>query len=101
MKFQAVDINTLKHYKNTKMLVVLKSFMESEIPAAEVIMEEGEYSSVSSAQSALNTAIKRFKMQNITCKSINKKLYLINNILFERAVKGDYGRTANVCENNN
>lgn len=87
MKFREVNINQFKGYKETKIQVVLKQFVESGIPIAEVLLEDGEYKNVTSAYSAINGAVKRLRLPNVTVRVSNKKLYLINNMLYETAIK--------------
>lgn len=87
MKFKAADLRTFKGYKETKIQKLLNDFVASNIAVAEVFFEVGEYKNTTSAYSAVNGAIKRFKMQNISARVVNKKLYLINQVLYAEALK--------------
>ena len=87
MKFKAADLQNFKGYKETKIQRFLNDFAKSEIPVAEVFLEPGEYKNATSAYSAVKGAIKRFKLQNISARVINKKLYLINHVLYEKALQ--------------
>ncbi len=87
MKFEAVSVKDFVGYKETKIQQVLSDFQKSEIPVAEVTIDRGEYSSLNSAYSALNSGIKRLKMSNIGVKVKSKRLYLINKVLYEVALK--------------
>lgn len=87
MRFEAVNVKDFVGYKETKIQQVLNDFKNSEIAVAEVTIDNGEYSNISSAYSALNSGIKRLKHGNIGVKVKNKKLYLINQVLYESALK--------------
>ena len=87
MKFKEVNVNTFKGYKETKIQRTLAEFIKAEIAVAEVILEEGEYRSVSSAYSALNSGIKRMNLANVAVKVKEKRLYLINKLLYDEAVE--------------
>ena len=87
MKFKEVNVNTFKGYKETKIQRTLAEFIKAEIAVAEVILEEGEYRSVSSAYSALNSGIKRMNHANVAVKVKEKRLYLINKLLYDEAVE--------------
>lgn len=87
MKFKAVDLKEYKGYKETKIQRFINEFIESNIAVAEVILEPMEYKNVTSAYSAVNNAVKRFKTGNISVHVKDKKLYLINTILYEKALK--------------
>lgn len=87
MKFKEVNINTFKGYKETKIQRILAEFVDAEIPVAEVILEEGEYRSVSSAYSAMKSGIKRMKQGNIEVKVKQKRLYLLNKLLYDEAIE--------------
>lgn len=87
MKFKEVNINTFKGYKETKIQRILAEFVDAEIAVAEVILEEGEYRSVSSAYSAINSGISRMKQGNIAVKVKEKRLYLINKLLYDQAIE--------------
>lgn len=87
MKFEEVSVKEYVGYKETKIQQVLNDFKHSEIAVAEVTIDKGEYSSLNSAYSALNSGIKRLKLGNISAKVKNKKLYLINQVLYETALK--------------
>ena len=87
MKFKAVGLKEYKGYKETKIQRFLNEFIASDIAVAEVILEPQEYSNISSAYSAVNNAIKRFKNANLSVHVKDKKLYLINKFLYEKALK--------------
>ena len=87
MKFREINVKTFKGYKETKIHMVLKDFVNSEIPVAEMIWDEDEYKNATSAYSAVYGAIKRLKLSNISVRVINKKLYIMNNILYEKALQ--------------
>ena len=88
MKFEAVNVKEYSGYKETKIQRVINEFKQSQIPVAEVTIEHGEYSSLNSAYSALNSAIKRLKLSNnLSARVKQKRLYLINNVLYESALK--------------
>ena len=86
MKFKQVDVNTFKGYKETKIQKTLADFIDQNIPVAEVVLDEGEYKSISSAYSAIKSGINRMKHGNIETRVKNKRLFLINNVLYESAV---------------
>ena len=88
MKFEAVNVKDYVGFKETKLQRFLSDFNKAQIPVAEVIIEHGEYSSLNSAYVALNCAIMRLHLNNnITARVKQKRLYLINNVLYESASK--------------
>ena len=89
MKFKAADLQTFKGYRETKIQRLLNDFAASNIAVAELFLEQGEYKNISSAYSAVNNAIKRFKMKNISARVANKKLYIINQVLYAEALKNE------------
>ena len=89
MKFKAVELRNYKGYKETKIQGFLNEFAASNIPVAEVILDENEYKNATSAYSAVNNAIKRFNMKNISIRVAEKKLYLINKVLYEKALQAE------------
>lgn len=87
MKFTEVDVKKLKGYKETKLQRLIKDFLNAEITVAELTWEPEEYKSPSSVQSAVNSAIKRFKTANVKCQSVDKKVFLINTLLYEQEIR--------------
>jgi len=87
MRLQEVDVKTFKGYKETKIRTILKRFAESGITVAEVLVDDGEYKNATSAYSALNNSIKRFKMGNISVRCVDKRVYLINLIQFDKELE--------------
>lgn len=82
MRFEKVDPKKIApRYKHTKLTAVMDEFAASEIPMARVLWDNGEYVSVSSAQAALSTAIKRNYKNHLKVQAINNELYLINLLL--------------------
>ena len=82
MKLRDVDVRNFKGYKETKLQSVLLDFQSREIPVA-----EGEYKNNISVYATVKASINRFKMNNLVVKMIDKKVYIINKILFEKAVE--------------
>lgn len=88
VKFTKVDVKTFKEYKETKIVRVLNEFKKSDIAVAEITWEEGEYRNATSAYSAVKNAIKRMKLGNISVRVSDKRLYLINNIIYDGILDG-------------
>lgn len=77
MKFESVSTETVnKLYKPTKLQTVLDEFMRSDALAVRCIIEPGEYSNASSAQSGYHAAIKRLGYP-IAARVLNGDMYLI------------------------
>lgn len=87
MKYQEVNVTQFRGYKETKLQRLLNDFIQAEIPVAELVWEQDEYRNPSSAYSAVKTAINRFKLGNIQVKVIEKRLYLFNTVLYEKALE--------------
>ena len=87
MRFEKVDPNKVtnhaKRYHQTKILAVLNEFIKAEIPMALIIPEEGEYVNSASIQASVNRSIKRFHLDHVQAKCINKKVYLVNTLLWK------------------
>lgn len=62
-------------YNQTKVMAVLNEFSKSECDFAEIILEQGEYSSVQSAYSSIIASIKRFGY-TFRVRMIRGNLYL-------------------------
>ena len=86
MKFERVNPNEFG-FKKTKLLKLLQCFSKSEIAIAEIKDWENEYVNHASMQGSVVRAIKLYKMTNIECRSKEKRVYLINKLLYEREGK--------------
>lgn len=87
MRLKPIDVENFKGYRKTKLQKFIIEFIESEIAVAEVVWNEGDYKTYSSLQSSLATSIKKMKKSNIKVKAIDRRLYLINKVLYEREVE--------------
>ena len=77
MKFESVSTETVnKLFKPTKLQTVLDEFMRSDALSVRCIMEPGESSNASSAQSSYHAAIKRLGYP-IAARVLNGSMYLI------------------------
>lgn len=90
MRFEAVNpkdiVRKTNSYRATKPLAVLNEFINSEIPMAKIIIDNGEYKNFNSAQAAIKQAVRRFHVDGINASVINGNLYLINTILMDKEV---------------
>lgn len=76
MKFIPANLPEKAYYKPTYNLKLLDSFIESGLPCAKV--EEYTHKDAYCCASSIKGAIKRFKLHNIECRTINREVYLIN-----------------------
>lgn len=84
MKFESVSTETVnKLFKPTKLQTVLDEFMRSDALAVRCIMEPGEYSNASSAQSSYHAAIKRLGYP-IAARILNGDMYLIKLEIYDK-----------------
>lgn len=87
MEFKAVKVEDFKGYKKTKVQQFIKDFSNSGLAVAEIIWHEKEYKDYASVQSSVSTTIKKMKKSNLKVKAIDKRVYLINKIVYEQEVK--------------
>lgn len=87
MKLKPIAVENFKGYRKTKLQKFIIEFIESEIPVAEVVWNEGDYKTYSSLQSSLATSIRKMNKTNIKVKAMDRRLYLINKVLYDREVE--------------
>lgn len=83
LKFKEASRDDFKKtYKTTKLQKFLDEFIKANIPVAEIEWQ-GDYANAGSCASSLTAAVKRFN-RGVKCVTVNGKVYLINEILFEK-----------------
>lgn len=82
MYFEKVDpaAYQTKRFHTTKIQANLEEFLAMECPTVKCCFAPGEYSSVASAQSTYNQAIKRLHYDLLRAIVINGELFLVNNL---------------------
>ena len=86
---EKIDADLIRKRNHSRLQADLIRFAESGIAVAAVEYAPGAYKSVSTAQSAIYTSLKRLNMPHIRCKCVNKQLYLINTLLCGEDEGGD------------
>lgn len=84
MNFEKCELPESAFYKKTKAYAFLTAFIESGAESARVTDWKGNYINISSLQSSLNGATKRYNFPQIKTKVINGELYLINTSLLPK-----------------
>lgn len=87
MKLKPVAVENFKGFRKTKLQKFIIEFIESGAAVAEVLWNESDYKTYSSVQSSLATSIKKMNKSNIKVKAIDRRIYLINNVLYEQEVE--------------
>lgn len=87
MKLKPIDVENFKGYRKTKLQKFIIDFVESGLAVAEVVWNEGDYKTYGSVQSSLATSIKKMNKSGIQVKAIDRRVYLINKVLYEREVE--------------
>lgn len=87
MKLKPIAVNDFKGYRKTKLQKFIIEFIDSGLAVAEVIWNENDYKTYSSLQSSLTSSIKKMNKSGIQVKAIDRRIYLINKVLYEREVE--------------
>lgn len=87
MRLKPIAVNDFKGFRKTKLQKFIIDFIDSGISVAEVIWNENDYKTYSSLQSSLTSSIKKMNKSGIQVKAIDRKVYLINKVLYEREVE--------------
>jgi hypothetical protein len=80
MKLIPASINKIKKHESP--LDIFKQFLELNIPCAELL--EHKYKNNKVAQNSLISARNKLNMYNISVCLRGNKIYLVNNLLFEK-----------------